>query len=144
MSVWSGGSKRGGVDPGSKIRLEPFRGPGSAPAKPLGSLGSLSGPRVAAGLAVGPHSPQHPFLRPTARPQDDPRSPNATPLLKPVLRDLVVDGRPALVAGQDERPAPRHCPGGLVVRSERGGPPRDRPPPRRGGVHTRPPPGWGP
>ena len=35
---WSGGSKRAGVDPGSKIRLEPFREPGSAPAKPLGSL----------------------------------------------------------------------------------------------------------
>src|SRR5882672_10499599 len=40
------------------IRLEPFREPGSAPAKPLGSLGSLSGPRVAAGLVVGrPQSP---------------------------------------------------------------------------------------
>ena len=35
---WSGVSKRAGVDPGSKIRLEPFREPGSAPAKPLSSL----------------------------------------------------------------------------------------------------------
>ena len=35
---WSGSSKRAGVDPGSKIRLEPFREPGSAPAKPLSSL----------------------------------------------------------------------------------------------------------
>src|SRR5712672_1958318 len=49
---WSGGSKRAGVDPGSKIRLEPIREPGSAPAKPLGSRGSLRGPRVAAGLVV--------------------------------------------------------------------------------------------
>ena len=47
---------------GSGSRLEDpvgtFSRAGSAPAKPLGSLGSLSGPRVAAGLAVGrPQSP---------------------------------------------------------------------------------------
>src|SRR4029077_9653979 len=45
--VWSRGSKRAGADPGSKIRLELFREPGSVPAKPPGSLGGLSESGVA-------------------------------------------------------------------------------------------------
>jgi len=60
------------VDPGSQIRLEPFQEPGSAPAKPLGSLTTnddldttlLSEHRVAAGLVVG--RPNHPPLLLTA------------------------------------------------------------------------------
>src|SRR5882762_10410536 len=83
---WSGGSKRAGADPGSQIRLEPFQEPESAPAKPLGSLGSLSGPRVAAGPVVGrPHSTTTRPTTPDNRPEGDSRPPNAPPLLKPVL-----------------------------------------------------------
>ena len=85
---WSGGSKRVGVDPGSKIRLEPFREPGSAPAKPLGSLTTnddldttlLSEHRVAAGLVVG--RPQ--LTTPDNQTAGDSRPPNAPPLLKPL------------------------------------------------------------
>ena len=70
------------MDPGSKIRLEPIQEPGSAPAKPLGSLGSLSGPRVAAGLAVGrpPGQPNHHRARLPDR--SDSRPPNAALILK--------------------------------------------------------------
>jgi hypothetical protein len=53
---WSGGSKRAGADPGSQIRLEPLQEPGSVPAKPLGSLGSPIGPRVAAGDSRPPNA----------------------------------------------------------------------------------------
>src|SRR6478609_2395533 len=55
---------------GSRLEdpVEPFREPGSAPAKPLGSRGSLRGTRVAAGLVVGrPHTPHHHARRPTTR-----------------------------------------------------------------------------
>ena len=67
--VWSGGSKRAGADPGSKIRLEPFREPGSVPAKPPGSLGSMSEPGVAAGLPVV-RPPASSSISISARPAD--------------------------------------------------------------------------
>ena len=60
------------------IRLEPFREPGSVPAKPLCSLGSLSGHRVAAGLAVGrPPATVRMAAAPDWQTVGDSRPPNA-------------------------------------------------------------------
>ena len=44
--VWSGGSSEREWIPARRSGWEPIQEPGSASAKPLGSLGSLSGPRV--------------------------------------------------------------------------------------------------
>jgi hypothetical protein len=87
--VWTGVSKRAGADPGSQIRLEPFQEPGSVPAKPLGSLGSLSGPRVAAGLAVGrPPATGSVTAAPDWQTAGDSRPPNATLILLELLSRL--------------------------------------------------------
>ena len=89
--MWSGGSKRAGADPGSLIRLEPIQEPGSVPAKPLGSLGSLSGPRVAAGLVVGrPITVARRIAAPDDQTGGDSRPPNATLILKCALRRAAV------------------------------------------------------
>jgi hypothetical protein len=108
------------------IRLEPFREPGSVPAKPVGSLGSLSGPRVAGGLAVGrPTATSRISAAPDRQIAGDSRPPNAAVILLELLRRepellevCAVDGRlPWFVADVQVRQVFSHG-GKAFVRSD--------------------------